>query len=212
VLSPKEAEAIAEAGAAAAAAAKIGGKHVVVTGHPVAEFCVRYSLPPGAPDSEASSGSTAGNGTGGSLSAMLAPHREVAFESPHGCVLFWHVASQSWVFGFGHKQQALAEEELLKCATLSLSAGDTSTAQTGGVALHGTQVWDHKGTAVEITLTAFEDEKAAQESVAARKHTTSSFDKRFSANGPGFQASPSDETMSAALSCIPEHKALLEST
>lgn len=191
-------DAIAEAGAAAAAAAQVGGRHFVVTGHPVPEFCKRYSLPRDATEGDAPSSAGAGGGK-----------RAAAFENPCGAVLFWHVASQSWVFGFGHKQQDLTEEELVKCATLSLPAGANGAS---GVALHGTQTWDHKGTAIEITLTAFEEETAAQEAVEARKRSWSSFDMRFSAEGAAFEASPSDETMRAALSCIPEHKALLEST
>jgi hypothetical protein len=187
----EKAEAIAEACAAAAAAAKVGGRHIVVTGHPVPEFCQRYSLRSSPAEGEA------GTGDG---------KRAVAFENLRGLVLFWHVASQSWVFGFGHKQQTLTEEELAKCATLSLPAGNTG-------ALHGAQTWDHKGVAVEITLTAFEDEKSAKESVEARPHSWSSFDTRFCADKAGdFQASPSDETMNGALACIPEYKALLEST
>lgn len=191
------ADAIAEAGAAAAAAAKVGGRHLVVTGHPVPEFCQRYSLPCDAAEDNTSSSAGAGDGK-----------RAAAFENLCGAVLFWHAASQSWVFGFGHKQQDLTEDELAKCATRSLPAG----ANGAGVALHGTQTWDHKGAAIEITLTAFEEEKAAKESVEARKKSWSSFDMRFSADEAEFEASPSDETMRAALSCIPEHKTLLEGT
>lgn len=196
-----EAAATAEAGAAAAAAAKVGGRHIVVTGHPVPEFCQRYSLPcvSAKPEDHPSAADTEG------------PKRAVAFENIRGYVLFWHVSSQSWVFGFGHKQQDLTEEELVKCATLPIPADATDTA-AGCVAFDGTQTWRHKGEAVEITLSAFEDEKAAKESVDTRKHTWSSFDMRFCKDAAGFQPSPSDETMRAALACIPEHKALLEGT
>eukprot|EP01048_Picozoa_sp_COSAG05_P017227 COSAG05_NODE_2320_length_3240_cov_2.007641_1_plen_173_part_00 len=96
------AAAIAEAGAAAAAAAaKIGGRHIVVTGHLIPEFCQRYSLPCVHHLLQASA---AGTGVA---------KRAAAFENPRGAVLFWHVASQSWVFGFGNKLQDLTEEELV---------------------------------------------------------------------------------------------------
>jgi hypothetical protein len=113
----------AEASAAAAAAAKVGGRHLVVTGHPVPEFCVRYSLSSavgestdGGGDEEIDEEISAATAAAAAAAAAAAP---TAFENLHGHILFWHHASRSWVLGFDHKQQELAQEELISVATLS---------------------------------------------------------------------------------------------
>ena len=184
----KEAAAIAEAAAAAVALTKVGGGHIVVTNHPVPEFCVRYSLP------------SPPEGVGGAIAADARRRRAAAFVSPHGHILFWHTASHSWVLGFDHKQQDLTEEELFKCATLSLPELSRSDAP------HGTHAWTHKGKPVDITLTSFEEEKVAEDAVQARKHTTSSFDSRFG------KAAMTESMREKAMASMSEHHALFQST